>query len=192
MKKPKSKALAIIPKDEPTLQVLGKKFQALIDGIDRQIEIDQHGEPTLISQEFLESETSEALAHLISGDSIALRDDFASLLKRGESEVEFLRDQGKQRYSAAKHLEHFLEKAKFTLKLFMEMKGIREVQGWAHRFVVQKNPASVFILDEQQIPEEFMSFKPMPDKEKIKEALLAGKVVPGCVLRADSTSLRIK
>ncbi len=185
-KKAKTKALALIPKEEPTLQVLAREFDEFIRGVQAQVEI--------VSNQTLnlQPEQTAALAKPVMTDSIAKRDKLAELLRRMESEETYLREQGKQRYDAAKHIEHIREKILFCLKLYLEMEGLREVQGFAYRFKVQKNPPSVFILDEQQIPEEFLTYKPIPDKEKIKEALQAGKEVPGCVLRVESTRLEVR
>lgn len=178
-----TKSLALIPREEPTLQVLAREFDEFIRGVQ-----DQEGKLPVDEA----APNMAALAKPILTDSIAKRDKLAELLRRMESEEGYLREQGKQRYDAAKHIEHLREKILFCLKLYFEMEGIKEVQGFAYRFKLAKNPASVFIFDEQAIPEEYMSFTPKPDKEKIKEALQAGKEVPGCVLRVDSNSLHIK
>lgn len=189
--KKKSEALALTP--EKNLQALARKFKPLIEGIDRQI---QYENGNLIGWPILDdSQAPEGLEELATADTeeaIALRDQAADLILAAEDSAADDRKWVKRIEQRARWKERLAEKFKFGLKLFMEMKGIREIQGYATRFVLHKNPASVFILDEQRIPEEYMNFKPVPDKEKIKEALLAGKEVPGCTLRADSSHLEIK
>lgn len=188
--KKKATALALIPHEEPTLQVLAREFDEFIRGVQQQEQQGTFVTPAGVPLEH--QEQVSALAKAVISDSIQKRDKLAELLRRMESEEGYLREQGKQRYDAAKHIEHLREKILFCLKLYFEMEGIKEVQGFAYRFKLQKNPASVFILDEQAIPEEYMNFKPTPDKEKIKEALQAGKEVPGCTLRVDSNRLEVK
>lgn len=188
-KKPKKeKALAIVPREELSLAALAREFGPFIDGIQRQLAVgvDGNGNPEL------DAEAAALVKSELEGAVPERRDRFAGLLLRALSESAFLREQGKQRTEAARYRERFVEKALFGLQLYMQMEGIKEVQGFAYRFKLHKNPASVFILDEQRIPDEFMSYKPTPDKEKIKEALQAGREVPGATLRIESYHVEIK
>ena len=73
----------------------------------------------------------------------------------------------------------------------MKSTGKRNFKTLLHCFRIQNNPPSVFILNKDEIPGEYIKVpEPAPDKTAIKAALRAGKEVPGVELRI-SESLRI-
>lgn len=84
------------------------------------------------------------------------------------------------------------------LKTGMEIARVTKLETPHFALTVKKNPPAVEVWDEKQIPVEFMRVPPpppppeaVPDKAAIKEALKAGKDVPGALL-AQGTRLEIK
>lgn len=84
------------------------------------------------------------------------------------------------------------------LKTGMEIAGVSKLETPHFALTIKKNPPSVEVWDENQVPAEFMRVPPppppppaAPDKVAIKEALKAGREVPGALL-AQGTRLEIK
>lgn len=84
------------------------------------------------------------------------------------------------------------------LKTGMEIARVTKLETPYFALTVKKNPPSVDVWDEKQIPEKYMRTPepppppaPVPDKKAIAEALKAGEDVPGAQL-AQGTRLEIK
>lgn len=84
------------------------------------------------------------------------------------------------------------------LKTGLEIAGVQKLETPHFALTIKKNPPGVEVWDERQIPADFMRTPepppppaPVPDKVAIKEALKAGKDVPGALL-AQGTRLEIK
>jgi len=84
------------------------------------------------------------------------------------------------------------------LKTGMEIARVQKLETPHFALTIKKNPPSVEVWDERQIPVEYMRTpapppppEPTPDKAAIKEAIKAGKEVPGALL-AQGTRLEIR
>lgn len=81
------------------------------------------------------------------------------------------------------------------LKRNMEAAQIEKIECPLFKFSIQKNPHAVEIFDPLSIPADYMTTPkppaPAPDKAAIKEAIKAGKEIPGARL-TQSTRLAIK
>jgi hypothetical protein len=84
------------------------------------------------------------------------------------------------------------------LKVGLEIAGVSKLDCPHFALTIKKNPPSVEIWDEKQIPAEFMRTpepppppSPAPDKTAIKEAIKAGREIPGAKI-AQATRLEIK
>lgn len=84
------------------------------------------------------------------------------------------------------------------LKTGMEIARVQKLETPYFALTIKKNPPCVEVWDERQIPAQYLRTPeppppppPAPDKVAIKEALKAGKDVPGALL-AQGTRLEIK
>lgn len=77
------------------------------------------------------------------------------------------------------------------LKFHMEATGIQKIDSPLFSIALRKNPASVELFDETQVPEEFLVPKYSISKTAIKDAIKAGREVPGARM-TQTTSLSIK
>jgi hypothetical protein len=84
------------------------------------------------------------------------------------------------------------------LKTGLEVAGVQKLETPHFALTIKKNPPSVEVWDERQIPAEFMRVAlpppppaPAPDKKAIADAIKAGKDVPGALL-AQGTRLEIR
>lgn len=57
---------------------------------------------------------------------------------------------------------------------------------------IRQGTPKVVIINEREIPDEFMRIKKEPDKTRIKAAMTAGEVVSGCALSNAEPSLTIR
>jgi hypothetical protein len=97
-----------------------------------------------------------------------------------------------------KAIEKRAEALKEYAKTCLEIAGISKLDTPHFALTIKKNPPSVDVWDERQIPAEFMRLPEpppppiaVPDKTKIKEAIKAGREVPGAQM-AQGSRLEIK
>lgn len=96
-----------------------------------------------------------------------------------DAEIERLTALKKQRQNAAKGLRDYL-------KAQMQAAGITKLESPLFKIALQNNPPAVDVYEPGLIPAEFMKQKPPPppevDKTAIKDAIKAGREVPGAKL----------
>lgn len=86
-----------------------------------------------------------------------------------------------------------LDKIKARLKDAMIATGNRKIKTGLFTFSVQKNPASVVIDSEADVPVDFLVMQaPKIDKAKIKKALQAGEDLTGIAHLEQGESLRVR
>lgn len=94
-----------------------------------------------------------------------------------------------------KVLESRLTKFKEYVKECMEQNGFTKIETQLGALSIVKNPISVEIYDEAQIPDEYKTkvIEIKVDKTAIKKALKeTGEIIPGTRIINNKTSLRIK
>ena len=90
-----------------------------------------------------------------------------------------------------KHFENRRDEHRARLFQAMKTLGRDKISTPLNTFAIQANPKSLHVIDETLIPTEYYNVVYTLDKNKAKDAIKAGTVVPGCEL-AQTESLRIK
>lgn len=87
-----------------------------------------------------------------------------------------------------------IERRKGAILAAMEIVGLRKLELAAATLSVGKGRRKVIITDEELIPDEFMRewVSRSPDKEAIKDALMAKRPVPGAELSNTMPSLTVR
>jgi hypothetical protein len=73
----------------------------------------------------------------------------------------------------------------------MNTAGLRKAELPEGTLSIRAGQPKVLIIDDAEIPDQFMRIKKEPDKIKIKEALTVRENVPGCVLSNGEPSLSL-
>lgn len=121
--------------------------------------------------------------------------NYAFVIRNMEASADAIKAAEQQMAERRKSIEKRAEYLKDRLKGAMELAKMQKIECPHFAISIAKNPPSVDIYEQGLIPAEFMKTPepppPAPDKTAIKEAIKAGKEVPGAALK-QGTSLRIK
>jgi len=121
--------------------------------------------------------------------------NYAFVIRNMEASAAAIKEAEQQMAERRKAIEKRAEYIKERLKTGMEIAGVQKIDCSHFAITIAKNPPSVDIFEPGLIPSEFMKTPtpppPAPDKTAIKDAIRAGKEVPGAML-SQGTSLRIK
>ena len=145
-------------------------------------------EGELTEQELQEEGTELALALKNKGISII------AYTKNTESLIDAMKNEEKRIAENRKVLENKLDRFKTYVKENMQRLEIQKLESELGTLSIAKNPASVEILDESLIPDDYKKEKVTitVDKTAIKNDLKAGKNIQGVRLVEDKTTLKIK
>lgn len=135
------------------------------------------------------NDTLEALGGELEDKAINVAKFFRNMETAAEAIRQAEADMAKRR----KVLENRVQWLKNYIKDNMELCGISDIECPYFKLSVQKNPVAVNILDEDAVPEQFK--QPIVgwkiDKAAIRDAIKAGRAVPGAELAA-GTRLAVK
>ena len=138
------------------------------------------------------ADTLEALEGDIKEKAIQV----AAFSRNLEATATAVREAGKAMLARAERIEKRAESIRNYLLFQMQVNEITKIESPWFTLAVRKNPPSVVIDDEAQLPAEFIVQPPppppRPDKESIKRALKDGKDVPGAhLLQAERLEVRV-
>lgn len=140
----------------------------------------------------------QTLKDTLEGESwdLALKaQNYGFVIRNMEATAAAIKEAEKQMAERRKRLEARTAYLTERLKTGMEIAGVTELSCPHFAIKVKKNPAGVDIFEPGLIPAEFMRqpepSPAVPDKAAIKEALKAGRDVPGAML-AQGTRLDIR
>lgn len=110
----------------------------------------------------------------------------ACFIRNLEATAAQIKEAEAQMAARRKALENRAGRIKDYLLASMMVAGVQKVECPLFRLSVRDNPAAVEVYEPELIPAEFMRQPepppPAPDKAAIKEAMKAGREVPGCRL----------
>ena len=136
--------------------------------------------------------TDEAMEQLqnLAIDEQSMVEGVACKIKNLNAEAKALREEEKALAERRKSKENAAEKSKAYLQNVLILKGLKKYE--TPRAVVSlRNSEAVSIDDDSLIPEDYKTYEPKISKTQIKEAIKAGREVPGAKIVANQ-SLQIK
>lgn len=118
-------------------------------------------------------------------------ENIAKVLRNIQADISGYKEEEKRLYERRKAMEN---KEKF-LKLYLQdaflSMDVRKLKAGVFSFNIQKNPPSVYIENEELIPEEFFYTERKLDRRSLLEALKGGEEVQGAFMR-QTEGLRIR
>lgn len=129
-----------------------------------------------------------AIADTIEAESYPLEvkaQNVAYAIRNLEATAEAIKAAEKQMADRRKAIENRAHRVKEYLQTCMEIAGMTKIECPHFALSIKNNPASVEVLDEKQIPQDYMREIPAKfeiDKTLIKKAIADGFDVPGAKL----------
>lgn len=155
-----------------------------------------HQAAVALSDMDLDEQTIKDTLEGLSGDLEKKATNVAFFVRNLESTGEQIKLAEKQMADRRKAIENRAERIREYLKTSMEFAGISEISCPHFKLAIRKNPPSVVIDAESQIPSDYMTQPvappPAPDKKLIAQAIKDGFTVPGAHLDTSKTRLDIK
>jgi hypothetical protein len=141
---------------------------------------------------------AQAIADTIEAESFPLEvkaQNVAYAVKNLEATAEAIKAAERDMTARRKAIENRAMHVKEYLKTCMEVAGVTKIDCPHFALSIKSNPPSVDVFEPALIPAEFLrQLEPPPpaiDKTAIKEAIKAGREIPGAML-AQGTRLEIK
>lgn len=151
--------------------------------------------PMIMEQEEIAEEQKEELKQELTTLLEEKSQKIIGYTRNIELTIEAMKSEEKRISEQRKALENKLTKFKEYVKECMEKGGIEKVQTEIGSLTIAKNPISVEIINEDEIPNEFKLevITEKIDKTAIKEHFKAtGEIPAGVNINTQNTSLRIK
>lgn len=118
-------------------------------------------------------------------------DNIAKLIKGLEGQKDICKAEEERIYKRRKSIENRIENLKEYLKTTMIATDKRKFKTDLFSFNIQKNRASIKILDEEKVPEEYVEYDRKVLKDKLKKAIAEGLEVDYAEL-TQTESLRVR
>ena len=116
----------------------------------------------------------------------------AKMVRNEDAEAKKFKVEADHFTDKAKAAKNRMERTRLFIKLLMDARETKKVEGEHLKVTIQKNPQSVDVYDETDILAEYwVTPDPVLNKRAILEQLKDGVVVSGCALR-QTESVRIK
>ncbi|EAE8347346.1 siphovirus Gp157 family protein [Listeria monocytogenes] len=145
-------------------------------------------------QELLEENKTEAVEDTLDALTDGFHDkaeNIVKIIKSLAADAEMAGKEAKRLLKRKQALENNVQKLKTYLQTEMERMEIRKINSTLFTIQIQKNPASVEIVDEALLKPFFLLQEPKIDKKRIAEILKSGEEVKGARL-VESESVRIR
>lgn len=139
----------------------------------------------------LEDESLKAALENIDDEIEVKAENYAGLIKNLEAEAEAYKKEIDRMTKIKKALENRALFLKKNLEEAMVALDKKKFKTTLFSFSIQKNPASLNIIDEDKIPEDYYRLEKVFNKNKIKEAVKNGLLTEAAEL-VQSESLRIR
>lgn len=151
--------------------------------------------PMIMEQEEMAPELKEELERELTVLLQEKSQNIIGYVRNIELTVDAMKTEEKRISEQRKGLENKIEKFKNYVKECMERNGFSKIDTGLGSLAIAKNPMSVEIENEDEIPGEFKQeiVTTKIDKTAIKKHFKeTGEIIPGTIIVDDKTSLRIK
>jgi hypothetical protein len=104
------------------------------------------------------------------------------------ADIGYVDSEIKRLQARKRSIEGNVERLKDYMQTNMQALGMEKIKTPTHTIAIRQNPASLVIDDAKALYAEYLTIIPQtvePNKQKIKDALKAGKEVPGARLTAE-------
>src|SRR5699024_3699264 len=118
-------------------------------------------------------------------------ENIAKLIRHIDSDIDALRTEEKRLAQRRRALENKKKSIKDYLEMQLKVTEIDKVKTQLFTVSIQNNPPSVRIIDEDEIPEDYLSYTKSISRRDILQSLKDGEEVPGAELK-QTRSLRIR
>lgn len=140
----------------------------------------------------LSPEAQTALAVQLDPKALANIDDLAEMMHDMSDFIEIMDRKIKRAQETKAKFAKIFEGLKSGIQTQMDLWTLRKINGREHYFLLKGNPASLSVENEEAIPQEFFDFEPVLSKTRVKEAIAAGKEVPGCKINSNRFHLEVR
>lgn len=144
----------------------------------------------LLDLDLEDEQVQEALGEI--DEKIEVKaDNIAKLIRGLEGQKDICKSEEERIYARRKSIENRIKNLKEYLKATMIATDKRKFKTDLFSFNIQKNRASLKILDEEKVPEEYVEYDRKVLKDKLKKAIAEGLEVDYAEL-VQTESLRVK
>lgn len=151
--------------------------------------------PIIMEQEEMSPSLKEELEKELTALLHEKSQNIIGYMRNIELTIDAMKTEEKRISEQRKALENKIENFKSYVKECMETNGFQKIDTGLGSLTIAKNPMSVEIENEDEIPSEFKQeiVTTKIDKNAIKKHIKeTGEIIPGVIIVDDKTSLRIK
>lgn len=151
--------------------------------------------PIIMEQEEMSPSLKEELEKELTTLLQEKSQNIIGYMRNIELTIDAMKTEEKRISDQRKALENKIENFKSYVKECMESNGFQKIDTGLGSLTIAKNPMSVEIENEDEIPSEFKQeiVTTKIDKNAIKKHIKeTGEIIPGVIIVDDKTSLRIK
>lgn len=151
--------------------------------------------PIIMEQEEMSPSLKEELEKELTALLHEKSQNIIGYMRNIELTIDAMKTEEKRISEQRKALENKIENFKSYVKECMESNGFQKIDTGLGSLTIAKNPMSVEIENEDEIPSEFKQeiITTKIDKDAIKKHIKeTGEIIPGVIIVDDKTSLRIK
>ena len=151
--------------------------------------------PIIMEQEEMSPSLKEELEKELTALLHEKSQNIIGYMRNIELTIDAMKTEEKRISEQRKALENKIENFKSYVKECMESNGFQKIDTGLGSLTIAKNPMSVEIENEDEIPSEFKQeiITTKIDKNAIKKYIKeTGEIIPGVIIVDDKTNLRIK
>lgn len=167
----------------PNLYQLAEQYKKFYDYMEEALDDDSLTEDDLeLYYETLES-IQEPLEHKI--------ENICRFLRNIEGDIEAYRKEKLRLERKQKYLQNKFDGLKRWMKDSLELNKIDKIEAGMYKVRLQKNPASVEIIDESKVPKKYITKTEVCfDKKLLLKEIKSGKEIKGVALAPESKHVR--